>query len=125
MNYLFILPCFLYFRLSPMLKQIVPMQYNPRDENSIKAVMAKANVVLNLIGINVLLSVPKMLLNFRWCKVLFWFFALKKSVNYLIIIFIFYSVLGREYETRNYSFEEVNHYMSDQLAKVGYCTHFL
>ena len=30
--------------------QIVPMQYNPRDENSIKAVMAKANVVINLIG---------------------------------------------------------------------------
>lgn len=31
-------------------KQIVPMKYNPRDENSIKAVMAKANVVINLIG---------------------------------------------------------------------------
>lgn len=30
--------------------QIVPMKYNPRDENSIKAVMAKANVVINLIG---------------------------------------------------------------------------
>lgn len=26
------------------------MKYDPRDENSIKAVMAKANVVLNLIG---------------------------------------------------------------------------
>ena len=26
------------------------MKYNPRDENSIKAVMAKSNVVLNLIG---------------------------------------------------------------------------
>lgn len=26
------------------------MNYNPRDENSIKAVMAKANVVINLIG---------------------------------------------------------------------------
>jgi saccharopine dehydrogenase-like NADP-dependent oxidoreductase len=26
------------------------MKYNPRDENSIKAVMAKANVVINLIG---------------------------------------------------------------------------
>ena len=26
------------------------MKYNPRDEDSIKAVMAKANVVLNLIG---------------------------------------------------------------------------
>lgn len=32
--------------------QIVPMQYNPRDESSIKAVMAKANVVINLIGIH-------------------------------------------------------------------------
>lgn len=26
------------------------MKYNPRDENSVKAVMAKANVVINLIG---------------------------------------------------------------------------
>lgn len=34
------------------LTQIVPMKYNPRDENSIKAVMAKANVVINLIGIH-------------------------------------------------------------------------
>lgn len=31
---------------------------------------------------------------------------------------------GREYETRNYSFEEVNHYMAEQLATVGYCTYF-
>lgn len=30
--------------------QIVPMKYNPFDEDSIKAVMAKANVVINLIG---------------------------------------------------------------------------
>ncbi|KAA8543428.1 hypothetical protein F0562_021077 [Nyssa sinensis] len=57
------------------LGQIVPMMYNPRDENSIKAVMAKANVVINLIG--------------------------------------------REYETRNYSFEEVNHYMAEQLAMIA------
>lgn len=26
---------------------------------------------------------------------------------------------GREYETRNYSFEEVNHHMAEQLAMVG------
>ena len=32
------------------LTQIVPMKYDPRDEASIKAVMAKANVVINLIG---------------------------------------------------------------------------
>lgn len=36
-----------------MANQIVPMKYNPRDENSIKAVMAKANVVLNLIGLQI------------------------------------------------------------------------
>ncbi|PQQ06910.1 NADH dehydrogenase [Prunus yedoensis var. nudiflora] len=54
------------------LGQIVPMKYNPRDEDSIKAVMAKANVVINLIG--------------------------------------------RDYETRNFSFEEVNHSMAEQLA---------
>ncbi|KAL6516213.1 hypothetical protein OROGR_019518 [Orobanche gracilis] len=61
-----------HLKLMGDLGQIVPMSYNPRDENSIKAVMAKANVVINLIG--------------------------------------------REYETRNYSFEEVNHHMAEQLA---------
>ncbi|KAL6505285.1 hypothetical protein OROGR_025107 [Orobanche gracilis] len=64
-----------HLKLMGDLGQIVPMSYNPRDENSIKAVMAKANVVINLIG--------------------------------------------REYETRNYSFEEVNHHMAEQLAVKG------
>lgn len=32
------------------LTRIVPMKFNPRDENTIKAVTAKANVVINLIG---------------------------------------------------------------------------
>ncbi|KAI3829793.1 hypothetical protein L1987_03921 [Smallanthus sonchifolius] len=64
-----------HLKLMGDLGQIVPMKYNPRDENSIKAVMAKANVVINLIG--------------------------------------------REYETRNYSFEEVNHHMAEQLAKIS------
>uniref|UniRef100_A0A2P2JDN3 NAD-dependent epimerase/dehydratase domain-containing protein n=1 Tax=Rhizophora mucronata TaxID=61149 RepID=A0A2P2JDN3_RHIMU len=66
-----------HLKLMGDLGQIVPMKYNPRDENSVKAVMAKANVVINLIG--------------------------------------------REYETRNYSFEEVNHGMAEQLAMVGFC----
>ncbi|GFP82978.1 NADH dehydrogenase [ubiquinone] 1 alpha subcomplex subunit 9 mitochondrial [Phtheirospermum japonicum] len=64
-----------HLKLMGDLGQIVPMSYNPRDENSIKAVMAKANVVINLIG--------------------------------------------REYETRNYSFEEVNHHMAEQLANIA------
>ncbi|KDP26455.1 hypothetical protein JCGZ_17613 [Jatropha curcas] len=64
-----------HLKLMGDLGQIVPMLYNPRDENSIKAVMAKANVVINLIG--------------------------------------------REYETRNYSFEEVNHGMAEQLAMIA------
>lgn len=64
-----------HLKLMGDLGQIVPMKYNPRDENSIKAVMAKANVVLNLIG--------------------------------------------REYETRNYSFEEVNCTMAEQLALIA------
>ncbi|KAF3436079.1 hypothetical protein FNV43_RR23171 [Rhamnella rubrinervis] len=64
-----------HLKLMGDLGQIVPMKYNPRDENSIKAVMAKANVVINLIG--------------------------------------------REYETRNYSFEEVNHSMAKQLATIA------
>ncbi|XP_022954163.1 NADH dehydrogenase [ubiquinone] 1 alpha subcomplex subunit 9, mitochondrial-like [Cucurbita moschata] len=64
-----------HLKLMGDLGQIVPMKYNPRDESSIKAVMAKANVVLNLIG--------------------------------------------REYETRNYSFEEVNHSMAEQLATIA------
>lgn len=67
--------CHRHLKLMGDLGQIVPMKYNPRDENSIKAVMAKANVVINLIG--------------------------------------------REYETRNYSFEEVNHYMANQLAAIS------
>ncbi|KAI4350308.1 hypothetical protein L6164_004776 [Bauhinia variegata] len=67
--------CHRHLKLMGDLGQIVPMKYNPRDENSIKAVMAKANVVINLIG--------------------------------------------REYETRNYSFEEVNHYMAEQLATIA------
>ncbi|KAL4352888.1 hypothetical protein GQ457_06G028550 [Hibiscus cannabinus] len=64
-----------HLKLMGDLGQIVPMKYDPRDENSIKAVMAKANVVINLIG--------------------------------------------REYETRNYSFEEVNHFMAEQLAVIA------
>lgn len=64
-----------HLKLMGDLGQIVPMMYNPRDEDSIKAVMAKANVVINLIG--------------------------------------------REYETRNYSFEEVNHGMAEQLAMIA------
>ncbi|KNA24805.1 hypothetical protein SOVF_012110 [Spinacia oleracea] len=64
-----------HLKLMGDLGQIVPMKYDPRDENSIKAVMAKANVVINLIG--------------------------------------------REYETRNFSFEEVNHHMAEQLAQIA------
>ncbi|TYH91029.1 hypothetical protein ES332_A13G089400v1 [Gossypium tomentosum] len=64
-----------HLKLMGDLGQIVPMKYDPRDENSIKAVIAKANVVINLIG--------------------------------------------REYETRNFNFEEVNHFMADQLAVIN------
>eukprot|EP00252_Welwitschia_mirabilis_P009069 TRINITY_DN21364_c0_g1_i1.p1 TRINITY_DN21364_c0_g1~~TRINITY_DN21364_c0_g1_i1.p1 ORF type:complete len:399 (-),score=73.05 TRINITY_DN21364_c0_g1_i1:363-1559(-) len=39
-----------HLKLMGDLGQIVPMLYNPRDETSIKAVMAKSNVVINLIG---------------------------------------------------------------------------
>ncbi|GAA0166543.1 hypothetical protein Leryth_021672 [Lithospermum erythrorhizon] len=64
-----------HLKLMGDLGQIVPMKYDPRDENSIKAVMAKANVVINLIG--------------------------------------------RDYETRNFSFEDVNHHMAAQLAQIS------
>ncbi|KAH7577726.1 hypothetical protein JRO89_XS01G0291100 [Xanthoceras sorbifolium] len=64
-----------HLKLMGDLGQIVPMKYNPRDENTIKAAMAKANVVINLIG--------------------------------------------KEYETRNYSFEDVNHSMAEQLATIA------
>ncbi|KAK9756834.1 hypothetical protein RND81_01G124000 [Saponaria officinalis] len=64
-----------HLKLMGDLGQVVPMKYDPRDENSIKAVMAKANVVINLIG--------------------------------------------REYETRNFSFEEVNYHMAEQLAVIA------
>lgn len=64
-----------HLKLMGDLGQIVPMKYDPRDENSIKAVVAKSNVVINLIG--------------------------------------------REYETRNFSFEEVNVVISERLAKIA------
>ncbi|XP_044492292.1 NADH dehydrogenase [ubiquinone] 1 alpha subcomplex subunit 9, mitochondrial [Mangifera indica] len=64
-----------HLKLMGDLGQIVPMKFNPRDENTIKAVMAKANVVINLIG--------------------------------------------REYETRNYSFEEVNHFLAERFAMIA------
>ncbi|KAL2323389.1 hypothetical protein Fmac_027768 [Flemingia macrophylla] len=67
--------CHRHLKLMGDLGQIVPMKYNPRDESSVKAVMAKANVVINLIG--------------------------------------------RDYETRNYSFEEVHYHMAEQLAKIS------
>ncbi|KAF2554022.1 hypothetical protein F2Q68_00033393 [Brassica cretica] len=63
-----------HLKLMGDLGQVVPMKFDPRDEDSIKAVMAKANVVINLIG--------------------------------------------REYETRNFSFQEVNHHMAEKLALV-------
>ncbi|KAM3223688.1 hypothetical protein ACQJBY_057194 [Aegilops geniculata] len=64
-----------HLKLMGDLGQIVPMNYNPRDLNSIKTAVAKSNVVINLIG--------------------------------------------REYETRNYGFEEVNHQMAEQLAMIS------
>jgi NADH dehydrogenase (ubiquinone) 1 alpha subcomplex subunit 9 len=64
-----------HLKLMGDLGQIVPMKYHPRDVDSIKAVMAKSNVVVNLIG--------------------------------------------REHETRNYGFEEVNHHMAEQLAMIA------
>ncbi|KAK7345720.1 hypothetical protein VNO77_16330 [Canavalia gladiata] len=67
--------CHRHLKLMGDLGQIVPMKYNPRDESSVKAVMAKANVVINLIG--------------------------------------------RDYETRNYSFDEVHYHMAEQLAKIS------
>ncbi|GAV89398.1 hypothetical protein CFOL_v3_32813 [Cephalotus follicularis] len=63
-----------HLKLMGDLGQVVPMKYNPRDEDYVKAVMAKANVVINLIG--------------------------------------------REFETRNYSFEEVNHGMAESFIFV-------
>lgn len=30
------------------------MKYNPRDESSVKAVMARANVVINLLGMHLM-----------------------------------------------------------------------
>ncbi|PNY04598.1 NADH dehydrogenase [Trifolium pratense] len=65
--------CPRHLKLMGDLGQIVPMKFNPRDESSVKAVMARANVVINLIG--------------------------------------------RDYETRNYSYEEVHYHMAEKLAK--------
>lgn len=35
-----------------------------------------------------------------------------------------YLSAGREYETRNYSFEDVNHFIPEQLATVGFSIYF-
>jgi len=46
-------------------------------------------------------------------------------IFYLLITYSFYLILllaGRDYETRNYSFEEVNYHMAENLAKVCYFT---
>lgn len=67
--------CHRHLKLMGDLGQIVPMKYNPRDESSVKAVMARANVVINLIG--------------------------------------------RDFETRNYSFEDVHYHMAEKLAKIS------
>jgi NADH dehydrogenase (ubiquinone) 1 alpha subcomplex subunit 9 len=78
--------------------QIVPMKYNPRDVNSIKASVAKSNVVINLIGMFFLRHITVIL---------------KSHSTYVDLI-----STGREFETRNYGFEEVNHNMAEQLAMV-------
>lgn len=78
------------------------MKYNPRDENSIKAVMAKANVVINLIGTWLMSSFVGFHIGGRG--------SLFDNSNGIFP--------GREYGTRNYSLEEVNHHMAAQLAKV-------
>jgi NADH dehydrogenase (ubiquinone) 1 alpha subcomplex subunit 9 len=49
-QFIFFFFSFMYF-LSFVFWQIVPMKYHPRDVDSIKAVMAKSNVVVNLIGL--------------------------------------------------------------------------
>lgn len=67
--------CPRHLKLMGDLGQIVPMKFNPRDESSVKAVMARANVVINLIG--------------------------------------------RDYETRNFSYEEVHYHMAENLAKIS------
>ncbi|KAK1266829.1 hypothetical protein QJS04_geneDACA000151 [Acorus gramineus] len=67
--------CHRHLKLMGDLGQEVPMKYDPRNESSIKAAMAKANVVLHLIG--------------------------------------------RKYDTRNDSFEEVNRDMAVQLAMIA------
>lgn len=52
--------------------QIVPMKYNPRDENSVKAVMAKANVVINLIG-NIWIFDFFVIASCNWCGLIILF----------------------------------------------------
>jgi hypothetical protein len=44
------------------------MNYNPRDESSIKAVMAKSNVVINLIGSSLFLKDTGTCIDRQWFK---------------------------------------------------------
>ncbi|MCO5600557.1 hypothetical protein L7F22_054671 [Adiantum nelumboides] len=64
-----------HLKLMGDLGQIVPMKFHPRDENSIKAAIAKSNVVINLIG--------------------------------------------REFETRNYTFDDVHIGITEALSRLS------
>ncbi|KAM0913322.1 hypothetical protein ACQ4PT_012239 [Festuca glaucescens] len=88
-----------HLKLMGDLGQIVPMKYNPRDVNSIKTAVAKSNVVINLIGMFFLRHITVIL---------------KSHSTYVDLI-----STGREFETRNYGFEEVNHHMAEQLAMIS------
>lgn len=64
------------------------MKYNPRDENSIKAVMAKANVVINLIGVCSMiinqLSMILWILSWKYPKKIIFVIAVS-HIKYMII----------------------------------------
>eukprot|EP00250_Pteridium_aquilinum_P013656 c21487_g1_i1 orf=180-1385(+) len=64
-----------HLKLMGDLGQVVPMKFDPRDESSIKAAIAKSNVVINLIG--------------------------------------------REFETRNYTFDDVHIGITEALSRLS------
>lgn len=71
----------------------------------------------------------KIQLKLWWQKLMLWSISLVRLLEFLVrgpqrYLFNYCGnfnsmVPGREYETRNYSFEEVNHHMAEQLAMVG------
>lgn len=142
--------CTLVCGTSVELHQIVPVRYDVRDENSVRATIANSNVIVNCIGrhhlphvwylhiyINFwpksLLAISKLWVCNQWvlwscgsCMHTKWpsssrtfGWILGHGHTHLVCIMcVTCHCLGREYETRNFSYDDVNYHNSNRISKV-------